>query len=86
MIKSSIMPEEVGFYGRFDHVTTRFISPYTFKNGILFVKYIRRYHNALQRFRLNSIPYLIFIGTIRRVADWVTSTFYIRVFQANIQI
>ena len=26
-----------GLYGRFDHVTTRFISPYTFKNGILIV-------------------------------------------------
>ena len=29
-----------GLYRRFDHVTTRFISPYTSKNGILFVKYI----------------------------------------------
>ena len=26
-----------GLYGRFDHVTTRFKSPYTFKNGILIV-------------------------------------------------
>ena len=26
-----------GLYGRFDHVTTRFISPYTSKNSILFV-------------------------------------------------
>ena len=26
-----------GLYGRFDHVTTIFISPYTSKNGILFV-------------------------------------------------
>ena len=38
MIKSSIKP--FGLYGRFDHVTTRFISLYTSKNGIAFVIFL----------------------------------------------
>ena len=38
----------------------------------------QRDHNALQPFRLNNNPHLIFIGTInrQRKADWFTSTFY----------
>ena len=34
--------------------------------------------HCAQRFRLNNIPHLIFIGTInrQRVADWFTSNFY----------
>ena len=65
-----IKPE--GLYGRFDHVTTRFISPYTSKNGILFVKYFLNLIHFAQ-YTLPRRTGTLYAGHAQWQALWLSS-------------